>query len=305
MVGAFVDGAANFVASLGITRTVATALMGVLVASFAGTTLDTACRLQRYVIQELASTFSPRVSRTALASEAYDFDDNLEHVDRATGEARDARRHALNPLVWLTNQHGATILAVITAALVAALPPAAADIDLMDSIRGTVDESAAASALSKGIVTEATVAAMQSGGVEGAKAWMASYAGKGGLILWPMFGATNQLLGGLAFLVVAFWLWRRKLPVWFLVPPMLFMLVMPAWAMIWQLFIGNAGDQPGWLRQEDPNWILVTVAVVTLLLEVWMITEALLLWPHARGRLEAALPPLGGRPAMAEGGRSC
>ena len=35
----------------------AVAIMGVLVASFAGTTLDTACRLQRYVIQELAATF--------------------------------------------------------------------------------------------------------------------------------------------------------------------------------------------------------------------------------------------------------
>ncbi|MEM6312775.1 MAG: carbon starvation CstA family protein, partial [Planctomycetota bacterium] len=39
-VGAFVDGAGNFVAAIGIPISVATALMAVLVASFAGTTLD-------------------------------------------------------------------------------------------------------------------------------------------------------------------------------------------------------------------------------------------------------------------------
>ena len=52
------------------------ALMGVLVASFAGTTMDTACRLQRYVIQELAGTFaraggvssSDRAGRSASSS---------------------------------------------------------------------------------------------------------------------------------------------------------------------------------------------------------------------------------------------
>ena len=46
-------GASNFVGAVGVPRAVAVALMGVLVASFAGTTLDTACRLQRYVVQEL------------------------------------------------------------------------------------------------------------------------------------------------------------------------------------------------------------------------------------------------------------
>jgi hypothetical protein len=38
------------------------ALMGVLVASFAGTTMDTACRLQRYVIQELGRCSAPPTS---------------------------------------------------------------------------------------------------------------------------------------------------------------------------------------------------------------------------------------------------
>lgn len=54
-VSAFVDGAANMIAVIGVPRQIAVVIMGVFVASFAGTTLDTATRLQRYVIQELGS----------------------------------------------------------------------------------------------------------------------------------------------------------------------------------------------------------------------------------------------------------
>lgn len=52
-VGAFVAGAANMIESLGIPKGIALVIMGVFVASFAGTTLDTATRIQRYVIAEL------------------------------------------------------------------------------------------------------------------------------------------------------------------------------------------------------------------------------------------------------------
>ncbi len=54
-VGAFVDGAANMMAMTGLPRGIAVALMGLFVASFAGTTLDTATRIQRYVVSELAT----------------------------------------------------------------------------------------------------------------------------------------------------------------------------------------------------------------------------------------------------------
>ncbi len=50
---AFVDGSANMIGTLGIPREVAVVIMGVFVASFAGTTLDTATRIQRYVVTEL------------------------------------------------------------------------------------------------------------------------------------------------------------------------------------------------------------------------------------------------------------
>ena len=204
-VGAFVDGSANFLMALGLSGGVAVALMGVLVASFAGTTLDTACRLQRYVIQELGRTLSP--------------DDG-------------------GVFAWLKNKHGATIFAVCIAGSMAAVPPSGAE-------------------------------------------WTIENAGKGGLILWPLFGATNQLLAGLSFMVITFYLWRRGKPVWFLVIPMIFMLIMPLWAMLHQLF-----SAPGWLVGDKPDYLLGGIGLTTVALEVWMIFEGWQLFPKAKGVLE-------------------
>jgi len=50
-----VIGAANMMAKLGLPETVGITLMGVFIASFAGTTLDTSTRIQRYVVSELAN----------------------------------------------------------------------------------------------------------------------------------------------------------------------------------------------------------------------------------------------------------
>ena len=211
-VGAFVDGAANFLKALGLPAGVSIALMGVLVASFAGTTLDTACRLQRYVIQELAATLGGKVGE---------------------GETAPAV-----PFAMLQNKHGATIFAVVIATAMAAIPP---------------------------------------GGAE----WNWANAGKGGLILWPLFGATNQLLAGLSFLVITFYLWRRGRAIWFLAIPMVFMLIMPIWAMTHQLFFA-----PGWLVTDEPNWLLGSIGLATIALEIWMIVEAVKLFPRVRGVLE-------------------
>ncbi len=217
-IAAFVVGSANFLEAMRIDHTMATALMGVLVASFAGTTLDTATRLQRYVTQELS-------------------------------EAAGASIPVLRPLTALTaNRHGATLFAVLTAFVLAILP-------------------------------------------RPGMPWNAETLGTGGLILWPVFGATNQLLAGLALLVVAFWLWRRRLPTWFVIVPAVFMLIVPAWALIYQVFVAD-GSNPGWLFQDNPNWPLILVSVLSLILQVWLVIEAILLWPKARGVLEEALPRL-------------
>ncbi|MEM6689195.1 MAG: carbon starvation protein A [Planctomycetota bacterium] len=224
-VGAFVDGSAGFLRSLGIGGSAAVAIMGVLVASFAATTLDTACRLQRYVIQELA---------LALSSPTRDESSNS---DLSSGSL-------FNPLVWLQGKHASTLFAITLATIIAALPAP-----------GT---------------TERISDAMTTGGMAGAWQWLSTYGGKGGLILWPLFGATNQLLAGLAFLVIAFFLLRRGLAVWFLIPPMLMMLVVPAWAML--------SDLPKWFKADDPNYVAIVVGGATIVLEAWMMVEAWRIW---------------------------
>ncbi len=215
-VSAFVIGAANFLQALGLSREAAIALMGVLVASFAGTTLDTACRLQRYVVQELATAGRPRVS----------------------GGGRGGRL-----LAWLRNKHGAAIIAVAAAVGIACLPPSDAE-------------------------------------------WSLANAGKGGLILWPLFGATNQLLAGAAFLVIAFYLWRRGRPVWFITLPTVFMLVMPLWAMVWKLFIGSS-DHPSWVGEGKV--LLSAIGLATIFLELWMVVEAVRMFPKVKGVIEEGL----------------
>lgn len=207
-VGAFVNGGGNFLSSIGIPLVLGVNMIAVLVACFAATTLDSATRLQRYVIQELAGTLR---------------------------------------ITPLTNKYLATAFAVILAGIVAMIPAAG-----------------------KG-------------------------PGTGGLILWPLFGATNQLLAGLAFMVLVFYLWRRGKPVWFAVIPMVLMLIMPAWAMLWNMF----NPETGWYHTGKT--LLFWNGVAIMAIQAWMIVEGLLLMPRAKGILEEALPPLV-KPAIAGGG---
>ena len=196
-VSAFVDGGGNFLATLGIPLKMGIAIMAVLVASFAATTLDTATRLQRYVIQELAQTAN------------------------------------IKPLM---NRYVATAFALVIAAAVALL-------------QGS------------------------------------SGPGSGGLTLWPLFGATNQLLAGLAFMVIVFYLRRRNKPIWFAILPMIVMLIMPAWAMLHQMF----NPQTGWIFTG--KYLLFGFGVAVQVLQVWMIVEGIIAWRYARGNYPE-LPPL-------------
>ena len=83
--------------------------------------------------------------------------------------------------------------------------------------------------------------------------------------------------------------------------PMLIMIVMPIWALSWQMF----NSESGWLPKQ--NYLLLSIGLAVMGLQIWMVIEALLIWPRAKGVLEEALPPLPGKKleAAVEGGRSC
>jgi len=70
-VSAFVVGSANIVSSMGVPKGIAITIMGVFVASFAGTTLDTATRIQRYVITEIMSGFKLTIFQNRYVSTGF------------------------------------------------------------------------------------------------------------------------------------------------------------------------------------------------------------------------------------------
>lgn len=51
-------------------------------------------------------------------------------------------------------------------------------------------------------------------------------------IIWPVFGATNQLMAGLALMITAVWLKKKGKHLIFVVIPMVFMLAMTLWALL-------------------------------------------------------------------------
>jgi len=198
----FIQGAANMIASIGISQTLAITIMGVFVASFAATTLDSATRLQRYVIAELAGA-------SELAGAA------VEDQQPLAPNVGPIRR-------LIINRFGATTIAVLTGLALA----------LSD-------------APSVGLTN----------------------AGLGGLALWPIFGATNQLLAALALLVITVWLVKSKRPAWITALPMLFMLTITAYAII--LLIKSFA--------AESNPLLLAVSALMLTLQLWITTEAALL----------------------------
>jgi len=214
----FVVGSANMIEAVGIGHGLAVAIMGVFVASFAATTLDSATRLQRYVIAELAG--AGRGPGTGGAC-------GLDGVGAMDPGGRRARGWVARVI---GNRYVATGIAVVSAGALALSDVPA---------RGWAD------------------------------------AGLGGLTLWPIFGATNQLLGGLALLVVTVWLIGQGRPAWVSAVPMVFMLVMTGWAIV-LLIEGFSGE-------GGRRWHLLAVSLLMLALEVWIVVEAGILVLQRRG----------------------
>ena len=192
---AFIEGATRFVSVVGLPEQTARTLIAVVVVSFALTTLDSATRLLRYNIEEIATSakFAP-----------------------------------------LQNRYFSSTLAVIAIAFFAFYR------------------------------------------IEGQSA---------GLVLWQLFGSTNQLLAGLALLTVSLYLLERKRPALPYLIPMVFMMVTTLIAMIIKL-------RSFW---RDGNTTLLLVGGAISIIAVWLVLEAALAirryarTPPVRG-LDIALP---------------
>jgi carbon starvation protein len=175
---AFVMGGAEFLRSIGVGDNYAITMMAVLVVSFAATTLDTATRIQRFVITELGGALE---------------------------------------IPSLTNRYVATVLALLPALVL---------------VFGEAKDPS-------GQTTQ--------------MAWL----------LWPIFGASNQMMAGLTLMVLSLYFWRRGKPVLPLLIPMVLVMAIAVTALILQT--------GAYLKQG--NGLLVGVSGLLLAMILWMLFE--------------------------------
>jgi carbon starvation protein len=177
----FAEGGARIVETLGISKALALNILAVFMVSFASTTIDTATRLQRYVISEFGDSIGQK---------------------------------------WLDNKYIAAGIAVVSAYFMA--------------FRGSAN------------------------------------------VIWPLFGATNQLLAGLALLTVTVYLAENNKPTQYTMLPMIFMVFMTTWGMVANLRNYMAAG----------NTLLAVIDGIIIVLELWMIVEAINVLGRVRqGRL--------------------
>ncbi len=101
--------------------------------------------------------------------------------------------------------------------------------------------------------------------------------GTGGMILWPLFGAGNQIVAGLTLLVGSVYLLRRKAPALYLLLPAVVMMVIPLWGLLYQICLGpNSFLFP--LGPDGqvlpPKYLLLFCGVGFFLLACWLVAEA-------------------------------
>ena len=171
---------------LGLNEVTAATLLTVMAALFAGTTMDTGLRLQRYIFQEWGEIYNQE---------------------------------------WMKKGTPATLLAVGTCLLLA----------------------------------------FGAGGADGT----------GGMIIWPLFGTTNQLLAGLTLLVVTVMLVRLGRPMWYTLAPLCFVLVMTIAALLMQLRT----------FYNDGNYFLLFLDIVVLIAAILVSMECAAALKRARAEV--------------------
>ena len=175
---AFVLGGGALIQSLGIPQTLAKTIMAVLVISFAATTLDTATRIQRFILIEVGQTINV-------------------------------------PL--LKNRYIATFVAIVPALALTLW-------NIADPVSGELTQA--------------------------------------GWVLWPIFGASNQMLAALTLMTLSIYFWKKNKPVLPLIIPFIFITVttLSSLAVNAQSFIGN-----------NPLLFVIDCILATLIL--WMLYE--------------------------------
>ena len=182
---AFVDGAAYFISHFCIPLQMCKTIIVLIVISFAMTSLDSACRLGRYIVSELSESYKVPV---------------------------------------LKNRY-----------------------------------------LAAGIVA----------GVSFFFA-MGTYGGKSaGLVIWPLFGTTNQLLASLVFAMITIYLLQRKCPTWPTTIPMFLVSVTTITAMFWNI--------QGYIK--DGNWLLTFVGGIILTAGLYLVFLSCKAYIRERGGL--------------------
>ena len=175
---AFVLGGGALLKSIGLSESLANTLMAVLVISFAATTLDTATRIQRFILNEF-------------------------------GQA--------TKIEFLSNRYIATMIAVLPAMLMAFW-------NITDPGTGALKQA--------------------------------------GWILWPIFGASNQMLAALTLMVLTLYYWIRKKPVLPLLIPMIIIMVVTFTALL-----SNA------MKFYGVNGTLFFLNIILIVLIIWMVFE--------------------------------
>ena len=175
-VAAFITGGANLLQQgWGLPVDFSSTILAVMVVLFAGTTMDSGVRLQRYIIQEWGEIYNLNILKNGVV---------------------------------------ATLVAVGTCLLL-------------------------------------------SFGAGGAS-------GSGGMIIWPLFGSTNQILASLTLLVISVMLIKMNRPAIYTLIPMTFVLVMAFFAGVIKL-------QEYWAAE---NYLLVFLDAVVLVVSVLVMLEA-------------------------------
>ena len=90
------------------------------------------------------------------------------------------------------------------------------------------------------------------------------YPGDGGMLIWPVFGATNQILASMTLMVISIYLIKLGRPVRYILMPMMFILLLALWASGWYVIE----------HYSTGNWVLVVIEVTVMVISIVIMLEA-------------------------------